>query len=397
MKMKRMVIGVVAVVVIGVVVVKDSTKSLTVRPADVSQGAIQAYIEERAHTSLPHLYHITMPLQGRLLPIELEEGDAITNGQVVARIEDIDWKDAKEQLGEMVVAMENTVAASLAQVKASEARTAFAKWIWEAYDKAGSEAVSEQEKRRSKWQYYDSQVKLDGSTAAFHAMSAFDSITRMLQPFVARNLERTTVKSPVAGTLLKRHVWNEKVITPGTALLDIGNLSELEITAEVLTEEAIRIQPGDRVEIFGESFGDRHMRGSVRRIEPEAFTKLSSLGVEQQRVNVNIAFDPTEFAQLKEAGYTVGLRYRVRVRIVTDEVNDAVLIPRTALFRGSAGGWQAYRIAGGRAELVDLKIGLSNNYVAEVLDGLLPGDRVVDAPESAVEDGARVASVREVR
>ena len=388
--MKRVMIGIAAVVVVGAVVVKESTKSLTVRQAEISQGTIQTYVEERAQTSLPHLYHITMPLQGRVLPIDLEEGDAMTNGQIVARIEDVDWRDAKGQLDEMVVAMENTVAASLAQVKASAARTDFAKWIWDAYDKAGTQAVSEQEKRRSKWQYYDSQVKLEGSTAALHAMTAFDSITKMLQPFVARNLERTTVTSPVAGTLLKRHVWNEKVITAGTPLLDIGNLDELEITAEVLTEEAIRIQRGDRVEIYGESFGDRHMQGVVRRIEPEAFTKLSSLGVEQQRVNVNIAFDAEEFAQLQAAGYNVGLHYRVRVRIVTDEAEQVVLIPRTALFRGGAGGWQAYRITGGRAELVALEIGLANNYMAQVLEGLRPGDRVIDAPESSVEDGARV-------
>ena len=105
---------------------------------------------------------------------------------------------------------------------------------------------------------------------------------------------------------------------------------------------------------------------------------------------MNIAFDAEEFAQLQAAGYNVGLHYRVRVRIVTDEAEQVVLIPRTALFRGGAGGWQAYRITGGRAELVALEIGLANNYMAQVLEGLRPGDRVIDAPESSVEDGARV-------
>lgn len=390
MNMKKILIGGAVVLVVAAMVVKESSKAEAVRSVTITEEGISSYVEERAHTSLPHIYHITMPLQGRILPIEVEEGHAVTNGQVVARVEDLDWHEATTQVHEMVKAMQSAVAAAAAQIKANEARTAYTKWMFDAVDQAGSEAVSEQDKRRTKWEYLDSQVKTEESTATYHSMEAFYTITKMLRPYVERNLDRTTVKSPVSGTVLKRHVWNEKVMTPGTSLLDIGNLDALEITAEILTEEAVRIQAGDRVEIFGESFGDRHMSGTVRRIEPEAFTKLSSLGVEQQRVNVNIAFDKDEFSQFKEAGYTIGLHYRARIRIITDEKDQAIVIPRTALFRGSNGDWQTYRIENGRARRVDLKIGLSNNYTAEVLEGVGPGDQVIDAPESAIEDGLRV-------
>lgn len=396
-KMKRVrtiVITAALVVVIGLLVYRDVSKGVSVRVAEVAEGPLEAYVEERAYTSLPNTYHITMPMQGRILPIELAEGDMVTNGQVVANLEETDWLDTREQVDQMVRAMESAVKAASAQIKANEARTEFTKWVRDTLKTTAEGAVSEQDRRKSEWEYLDSVVKTEESTASYYAMDAFLAMTRIFQPYVERNLARTQVISPVDGVILKRHVWNEKVMTPGSPVLDIGDLEKLEVTAEVLSEEAVRIQPGDRVVIFGEAVGEEPLRGAVRRIEPEAFSKLSSLGVEQQRVKVRIVFDPEESAAAEAAGWTVGLNYRVRTRIVTDAKEEAVLIPRTALFRGEDGGWATYLVDKGRARLTPLRIGLSNDFEAEVVEGLKPGDIVIDAPESAIGEGVRVVVSR---
>ena len=390
-KVRTLVISVAAVAVIGFMVYRDASKGVTVRVAQITEGPLEAYIEERAYTSLPNIYHITMPMQGRILPIEVTEGDQVTNRQVVAALEDTDWLDTSEQVDQMVRAMESAVKAAQAQIKANEARTDFTKWVWETLRETTEGAVSEQDRRKSKWEYLDSVVKTEESTASYYAMDAFLAVTRIFQPYVERNLKRTRVESPVDGVVLKRHVWNEKMMTAGAPVLDIGDLDQLEVTAEILSEEAVRIQPEDRVLIFGEAVGGETMTGAVRRIDPQAFTKVSSLGVEQQRVKVRIVFDPEAFARAEAKGWTVGLHYRVRVRIITDEKEKAVLIPRTALFRGAEGGWAAYRMDKGRARLVPVKIGLANDFQAEVLEGLQAGDEVIDAPESGLGDGVRVA------
>jgi len=382
-----------SILVIGVLAalaVTSGAKPVLVQSVTVETGPVTAYVEDRAMTSLPRVYHITMPIQGRILPIALEEGDRVEKGQEVARIEDFDWKDATVQVEEMVKVMQNYVAAATAQVKASRTRTDFTKWVWEANQGMPDSGISERERRESKWQYLDSEVKTEEAVSNRHAAEAMLVMTDLVRPLVARNLARTAIISPVSGTVLKRHVWNEKVMSAGMDILEIGDLDSLEVTAEILTEEAVHIQEGDRVEIRGESLGDSFIGGTVRRIEPRAFTKLSSLGVEQQRVNVDIRFDADKLASLRQSGFQIGLHYRVRVRIITDEKPETLRVARTALFRGEDGGWQCFRIHEGRAERRSVEIGLANDHTVEITQGLAAGDRLIDAPEASIEDGVRV-------
>jgi len=119
---------------------------------------------------------------------------------------------------------------------------------------------------------------------------------------------------------------------------------------------------------------------------------VSSLGVEEQRVDVKISFNEGEIDTLKDSGRTLGLHYRVRVRIITDEKPSALIIPRTALFHGINGQWQVYKIDGDTARLTDIEVGLMNAFEAEVRAGLQAGERVIVAPESSISDGAKVAA-----
>lgn len=373
-------------------IVSELTKKAPIHAAQVAQGSIQAYVEERARTTLPHIYHVTMPMEGRVLPAEVKEGEMVKAGQVVMNIEDTEWRERVEETRDILIAMDNWVKAAESQVKANKILQEFAKWEYGINKKLRkSSAVSEKQERESRRLYLNSNVKIEESQAMYRAAEAFQSIMNLLPTYVNRNLERTRVISPVEGTVLKRHVWNEKVMTPGEPLLDIGDMNELEITADILTEEAVRMQPGDRVDIFGESIGDKHVQGVIRLVEPEAFKKISSLGVEEQRVSVKISFAEGTLEELKKSGRTLGLNYRIRVRVITDEKKQALIVPRTALFRGIDGSWKLYRVEQDRASLTSIEVGLMNDHQAEIVSGVQAGDTVIVAPESSINDGVRVA------
>jgi len=385
-------ICVVAVVVVGIVASMGS--GVPVRTSVVVTKGITSYVEERGRTSLPHIYHVTMPMEGRVLPIEIEEGDIVSEGDIVARLDDADWLDATLETEGIIDAVAKWVEAAEASVKASKNRQQHAQWSWNADKKLQqTKTISEKTARDSKFLFLDSVVKTDANQAMLEMSTSIQSIMDLLPGYVQRRLDRTLVKSPVSGTILKRHVWNEKVVSSGTPLLDIGNLEELEVTADVLTESAVYIRPGDRVEIFGEAIGAETIQGIVRIVEPEAFTKISSLGVEEQRVTVKISFDDAALAALKDKGKNLGLQYRVRVKVITDEKSSALTIPRTALFHGMKGQWQVYRVVSGKARLADVQIGLMNDYEAEIVGGIEAGDEVVVAPESSITDGTDVTAL----
>lgn len=385
---------VIAIIVTTFIVYGEVNKGASVRTAVTRKGTIQSYVEERGRTSLPHIYHVTMPMQGRVLPITVEEGDIVRAGEVVIRLENDDWLDATKETVDIIRAVAKWVESVEAQVRAAKIRLDYTEWEWKANEKLlKAQTISDKDERESRRRYLDSSVKIEESQATLNMSKSIQSTMDLLPGYVKRNLERTLVKSPVSGTILKRHVWNEKVMTPGEPLLDIGDLSELEITVDVLTEAAVHIQPGDKVEIFGEAVGSDKLTGQIRLVEPEAFTKISSLGVEEQRVTVKVVFSKGTLEALEQSGRTLGLQYRVRVRIITDEKPEVSLVPRTALFHGLKGQWQLYKIIGGKAQLTDVQVGLINDFESEIVAGVTDGDTVIIAPESSVMNGGRVVIV----
>jgi HlyD family secretion protein len=335
-----------------------------------------------------------MPMEGRVLPIKVKQGASVQKGEVVVRLDNSDWMDRTKETVDIIHAVGKWVDSVEAQVRAGKIRLDFTEWEWKANEKLlKAQTISDREERESRRRYLDSSVKIEESQAMLHMSKSIQSIMDLLPGYVSRNLERTEVKSPVSGTVLKRHVWNEKVMTPGEPLLDIGNLDELEITADVLTEEAVHVKEGDSVEIFGEAVGEETLKGTVRMVEPEAFTKISSMGVEEQRVTVKITFSTDERERLRSNGRSLGLHYRVRVRIITQEKQDVLLISRTALFRGIKGQWQLYKVENGRAKITDVEVGLLNDFQAEIISGISEGERLVIAPESTIVEGIKVSDI----
>ena len=142
--------------------------------------------------------------------------------------------------------------------------------------------------------------------------------------------------------------------------------------------------------IFGAAIGIKPIRGQVVRVDPRGFTKLSSLGVEQQRVSVTIAINADDMHNLQKSGRKLGVEYRVRVRIYTATHKDTMTVPRTCLFRGDNEHWELFTVKRGRAKLLEVTVGITNDQQAEILEGLNAGDTVIVAPDASLTDGAKV-------
>src|SRR5262249_3725634 len=155
-----------------------------------------------------------------------------------------------------------------------------------------------------------------------------------------------------------------------------GHWEDLEVEADVLSQEVVRVKAGTPVEVSGPAIGPKPAAATVSLIYPAGFTKISSLGVEQQRVKTIMVFAPEDVTRLRSARGP-GVDYRVRVRIFTAERSATLTIPRSALFRGADGGWRVFAVHDGRAEIKEVTMGLSNDEQAEITGGLAENDMVI--------------------
>lgn len=414
--------------------------------AAVKQSPIEEFIIERGKTRLPRTYLITMPLAGRIEPIALEEGAPVKMGQVVARMVPLDLEldvaeaeaavgrlekaiaenDAKNveetalaQAKKFVVSMSDTVKAAFERVLSGRAEYDYAEKNFGRVAPLAAKGVKTQDeldqaellKIQSATQYRQDQLVHSAMLAMEAATSLMPTmieqyignkrlsgavLQKQLAEAAARlrriteNQRRGTMTSPIDGVVLERFVNNEQYLAAGTRLLELGNLDDMEVEAEILTVDAVDAHVGDPVEIFGPAVGNPPARGTVTRIYPAGFTKISSLGVEQQRVKVIVTLDARDRRRLRDQRH-LEVGYRVHVKIITRQKDQALVIPRTALLRGDQSQWQVFAVRDGRAKIADVRIGLINDQWAEVTDGLAKGDLVVLAPESTLADGTRVA------
>ena len=195
------------------------------------------------------------------------------------------------------------------------------------------------------------------------------------------------VRSPVAGRVLHVFQESERPVTAGTPVLDVGDPADLEVVVELLSRDGAALSPGTRVELeqWG---GPKPLEARVRLVEPAAFTKISALGVEEQRVNV-VADIVTPLAERQ----TLGDNFRVEARVIVWEDTKVLKVPVSALFRHGS-EWSAYVVRDGRAALVPVQAGRSSGTETQVLGGLREGDEVILYPGDRVQDGMRVNPVK---
>jgi HlyD family secretion protein len=193
-------------------------------------------------------------------------------------------------------------------------------------------------------------------------------------------------RAPVTGVILRIPNESERVVMAGEPLAEIGNPDDLEIVADLLSADAVKVSAGDRVLIDAWGGGEV-LEGTVRRVEPFGFTKISALGIEEQRVNVII-----DFTSPHEHWDRLGHGYQVETRIVLWENDNVLKLPLTALFRDGAGDWAVFIAENGRAERRPVKLGRRSGFEAQIVDGLHEGERIVVHPSDRIADGVLITA-----
>lgn len=416
--------------------------------AKAGLGSIREFVDERGKTRLPHIHTITMPYAGRVEEIALRENEPVEVGQVVARIKSADLanevaeakavvdrleasiaenddvrveESTHAQALKFVESMDKTVEAAVARTRAGERREQYAaRYLADTEKLVPSGARTRDDLEKAKVSWVEADVNYQQDRLVAEAMTSIQAATallpRMVRDYISKKgltravlekqkseaeaqlrqvmtrQQRGEMKSPVKGVVLHRFITDEQFLSAGTSLLEIGRLDELEVEVEVLSEDVVRIQPGQAVEIYGPAIGENVGQGPagvVDRIFPAGFTKVSSLGVEQQRVKVIIRFGDGVLDKLRRER-NLGVDYRVRVRIFTADKSNALLVPRSALFRGADGGWQLFAVRRGRATLRPVEVGLLNDELAEITSGLSAEEVVLLAPDTNLREGSRV-------
>jgi HlyD family secretion protein len=389
--LKHLRLIVVVVVVLGIVAIAMWPQSMAVDVAAATRGPLRVTIDEDGETRVRQRFVISAPVAGRLSRIELEPGDRVTAGTtVVARIAPAASALIDSRTRSELNAAVDAARAAVGQAQAERDRA----------NAALERARSTETRQRALFEA--GAVPRDAVEEAETARRTADEAARAAD-FAVRGAEYQVqvararlqapqaggatieITAPIDGTVLKRHHESAAVVAPGEPLLEIGDVSQLEIVADLLSTDAVRVEVGAAVLI--EQWGGGHsLHGRVRRVEPSGFMKVSALGVEEQRVNVIIDFDDPTAAQR-----SIGDGYRVEVRIVEWQDDNVLKVPTGSLFRQQE-GWAVFVVDNGKARLQRVGLGQRNPTEAQIVEGLSAGQTVVLHPPDTLVDGTTVTT-----
>jgi HlyD family secretion protein len=374
-------------------------KPVPVDVAVVTRGEVLVTVDEEGKTRIKDVYTVSAPISGKVLRRHLEPGSQVKKDHtVVATIEPtappfLDVRVMRE-LEAQAAAAKVAVALAEAEVRQAQSELDFAEAELErARTLARSQHIAERALEKA---------KLDADTrraALARAKSNLDVRKREMESAEARLIPPeehwkgevpvgccVKVHAPVSGRVLRVLQESEKVVAAGTPLVEVGDPGNLEILVELLSADAVKVRVGASATL--EAWGGPPVPAQVTRVEPAGFTKVSALGIEEQRVRTIL-----ELHGSAEALPRLGHDYRVFVKVTVYEVRDALRVPISALFRRGE-QWAVFVVEGGRARTTSIDIGHRNANFAEVARGLLPGATVVLHPSDRVADGVRVASMR---
>ena len=376
-----------AIILVAAIVIGLWPQPIPVETAPAAVGVLRATVNEEGKTRVKQRYVVSAPVTGQLRRIAFKAGAEVHAGETVLAVIDplsptlLDARTLTLAEARRDTASANLEKARIAQAFAASELRRFQKLFAERTVAAQElEAIQLRESSASR------------ETAA--AESALRQAEAELAEFAATVPAATNsvrapreLKAPSNGRVLRVFEENARVITAGAPLLEIGDPADLEIVIEVLSRDGAAISPGTKVELeqWG---GGEPLAARVRLVEPAAFTKVSALGVEEQRVNV-IA----DLLTPPEQRRSVGDNFRVEARIIVWETNDALKVPAGALFR-RGDQWAIFVVANGRAQLRSVKVGRSSGTETQILDGLKAGDQVILYPGSRVHDGQRVKQLK---
>jgi HlyD family secretion protein len=362
-------------------------RPIAVETAHATVGPLQTAVSEEGKTRIKHRYVISAPVGGQLRRIPFKAGAEVKAHETVLAI--IDplppiLLDARSR-----ATAEARRDAARANLEKARDGHAFATSELHRNERLFKDkTISPQEFDSFQWR----------ETSAAREETAAESALRQAEAELAQFSStgnsltnspghETTVMAPITGRVLKVLEENARVVTPGMPLLEVGDPADLEVVVDVLSRDGAVIAPGTRVE-FDQWGGPEPLQGKVRLVEPAAFTKISALGVEEQRVNV-IA----DFTTPPEQRTGVGDNFRVEARIIVWEAADALKVPAGALFR-QGDQWAIFVIENSRAKMRTVKVGHSSGTETQILDGLRNGEEIILYPGSRVKEGQRVTPVK---
>jgi len=370
-------------------------KPLPVETVPAALGPLRVTVDDEGQTRVRNRYVISSPAGGQLRRIELKAGAEVVAGQTIVAILETGGSDlldarsqaqaearilAAESAREQAAAQQERATATLALARAdlARARLLAAQSVISQQDldvALTREITAAQEARAAGFGLQVAEYELEQARAVLGRGAASGGAASTL-----------VITSPVSGRVLRVLQESARMVPSGYPLLEVGDPTDLEVRVEVLSRDGVRVRPGARV-LLEQWGGDRPLEARVRWVEPAAFTKISALGVEEQRVYV-IA----DFVDSVEARPTLGDGYRVEARIVISEEASVLQVPAGALFQRE-GRWQTFVVEGGRSRLRTVGVGRSNGIQTEITDGLTEGEAVIVYPGDRVEDGSRVRTI----
>ncbi len=367
-------------VLLALVVFAVLPQAVSVEVAVVDRGTVRASLVDEGRTRMREVYVVSAPVSGRLLRVAVEAGDRVQKGEPLARMTRgasgfLDPRSDAEARA-IVAAAEARERAAVAERELAAIEDARAEKL------AAARLIADSDRDTAR-------VRLRAALATEAAASAELRRARSALLDAGRDGRAgvLSLNAPASGTVLSVPQESETMITAGMPVVVLGDPSRVDVVADFLSQDAVRMKPGDRA--FIENWGERGaivssaIAAVVERIEPVARTKVSALGIEEQRTRVILDFiDPPPDA-LKSH------EYRVDARVVVAEAEDAIRVPLGALVR-DAQGWAIYRLEGSRVELVRVVVGIQDSTHRVVEKGLVEGDRVVLFPSAEIADGVRV-------
>jgi HlyD family secretion protein len=401
---------------VGAAIYAFRPKPVPVETALAAAGPLAVSIDEEGRTRAHDRYTVAAPTAGRLERVALHAGDPLTRGQAVAvlRLAPLDPREREEAEARLRAAealrceaAENAAraAADTARAAADAEQAARERERAEQLQAKGYIPLQELEQARSAEtaaRSAETAARKSAEAARFRVQAAASEVEVAKAALLAGEegaadgRRRLILRAPVDGRVLRVLEESERVVPAGTPVIEIGDPSRLEVVVEVLSTDAVRVRPGMAVQIGGWG-GAGTLPATVRTVEPAAFTKISALGVEEQRVNVIV--------EISGPPGTLGDGYRVEARIVTWSEEAVLKVPASALFRraaaagttsgparGSSADWAVFTVSGGRARLRSVQPGHRTAAEVEILEGVAAGERVVLHPPNELRDGLRVST-----
>jgi HlyD family secretion protein len=360
--------------------------------AEVERGDLQVTVNEEGRTRVRDRFVVSAPLPGRMQRIELEPGDPVVAGKtIVARFLPTDPAlldvRTRAELQARVRTAESALGGARADRERVRAELAFAQAeLKRSRSLVEEKVIAPRELEAAERQAEALTRALQSAEFAVSAAEHQLELARasLIQTRGAGRAAPIPLYSPVDGVVLRRLQESEAVVPTGQPLLEIGDLDDLEIVSDLLSSAAVQVAPGQKV-LIEQWGGDHALQGRVRLVEPSGFTKISALGVEEQRVNAIVDFvDPPEQRP------NIGDGYRVEVRVIVSARDDVLKVPTSSLFRHE-GAWAVYVVENGRAVRRVVQTGERNGLEAEITGGLSGAERIIVFPSDAVTDGVKVS------